>query len=98
MADKARSSPILRFDAAVLKKDIAKVRGNVAAVVLRGDQLWLGGDEGTAIDRMTRKASGDFGSHVRFELSDHVALPAAPKEEIDIEGLDIDGGYLWLIG
>jgi Protein of unknown function (DUF3616) len=100
MFDKAKSSPILRFDDKLFKKDddIEKVRDNVSAVVLRGDHLWLGGDEGTAIDRMTRSASGDFEGHVRFELSDRLALAAAPKEEIDIEGLDVDGGYLWLIG
>ena len=89
---------MLRFDATRLKKDLAKARDNVSAVVLDGDHLWLGGDEGTAIDRMTRDARGNFGHHVRFELTDHLALPAPAKEEIDIEGLDIDGGYLWLIG
>jgi hypothetical protein len=98
MADLPESSPILRFDAALLKKDLAKARDNVSAIALRGEHLWLGGDEGTSIDRMTRDAAGNFGSHVRFELKDLLALPASPKEEIDIEGLDVDGGCLWLIG
>jgi hypothetical protein len=99
MADTPKSSPVMRFNAKVLKeKDLAKARDNVSALVVRGDHLWLGGDEGTAIDRMTRDATGNFDSHVRFQLKDLLALPAAPKEEIDIEGLDVDGGYLWLIG
>jgi len=98
MADTPKSSPILRFSAAVLKKDLAKARDNLSAVVLRDNHLWLGGDEGTSIDRMTRDARGNFGEHTRFELKDILRLPAPAKEEIDIEGLDLDGGYLWLIG
>jgi hypothetical protein len=98
MADRPTSSPILRFSAAVLKKDLAKARDNLSAVVLRDNRLWLGGDEGTSIDRMTRDPSGNFGDHTRFELKDLLKLPAPAKEEIDIEGLDLDGGYLWLIG
>jgi len=66
--------------------------------VLDGNHLWLGGDEGTFIHRMTRDASGDFGDHTSFELKETLKLPGPAKEEIDIEGLDIDGGYLWLIG
>jgi hypothetical protein len=98
VADRPTSSPILRFNAAVLKKDLAKARDNLSAVVLRDNHLWLGGDEGTSIDRMTRDASGNFGDHSRFELKDLLKLPASAKEEIDIEGLDVDGGYLWAIG
>jgi len=48
MADRPTSSPILRFSAAVLKKDLAKARDNLSAVVLRDNRLWLGGDEGTS--------------------------------------------------
>lgn len=98
MPDNPTSTPILRFDATLLKKDLAKLRDNLSAVVLQGEHLWLGGDEGTRIDRMTRDASGNFGDHRRFELKDLLKLPGRAKEEIDIEGLDFDGGYLWLIG
>jgi Protein of unknown function (DUF3616) len=98
VADRPTSSPILRFNAAVLKKDLVKARDNLSAVVLHENHLWLGGDEGTSIDRMTRDASGNFGDHSRFDLKDLLKLPASAKEEIDIEGLDVDGGYLWAIG
>ena len=60
----------------------------------RDKHLWLGGDEGTSIDRMTRDWSGNFGSHKRFDLKDLLKLPGGTKEEIDIEGLDVNGGYL----
>ena len=58
MADVAKSSPILRFDPALPKKDLEKIRDNVTAVILDGRHLGLGGDEGTSIHRMTRDASG----------------------------------------
>ena len=98
LADQPASSPIRRFRASVLKKDLAKARDNLSAVVFRDNTLWLGGDEGTSIDRMTRDHNGNFGDHARFELKDILNLPAPAKQEIDIEGLDLDGGYLWLIG
>ena len=99
MPDTPKRSPFLRFDTSVLpKKDLAKARDNLSAVVVQGEHLWLGGDEGTSIDRMTKDASGDFGSHKRFELKDLLKMPGPAKEEIDIEGLDVNGGYLWLVG
>ena len=98
MADMPKNSPVLQFNPALPKKDLEKIRDNVSAIVLHGNHLWLGGDEGTSIHRMTRDASGNFGDHTSFELKKLLSLPGAAKEEIDIEGLDVDGGYLWLIG
>jgi len=91
------SSPILRLDPSLPKEELEKIRDNFSAVVLHDGHLWLGGDEGTSIDRMTREADGDFGSHARFDLAPLLNLPGG-GEEIDIEGLDVDSGYLWLIG
>ena len=98
MSDVPKGSPILRFDAALSKKELEKIRDNVSAIVLDTDHLWLGGDEGTSIHRMTRDASGNFCSHTSFDLMGMLKLPGPAKEEIDVEGLDVDGGYLWLIG
>ena len=99
MPDTPKRSPLLRFDTSVLpKKDLEKARDNLSAVVVQGKHLWLGGDEGTSIDRMTEDASGDFAGHKRFELKDTLKMPGPAKEEIDIEGLDVNGGYLWLVG
>ena len=53
MVDIPKSTPVLRFDAGLPKKDLDKIRDNVSAIVLNGDHLWLGGDEGTSIHRMT---------------------------------------------
>jgi hypothetical protein len=98
MSDTPKSSPILRLDNALPKKELAKIRDNFSAIVLHEDRLWLGGDEGTSIDLMTRDPAGDFGSHRRFDLEPLLKLPDGTEGEIDIEGLDVDGGYFWLIG
>jgi Protein of unknown function (DUF3616) len=98
MPDTPKSSPILRLDNALPKKELAKIRDNFSAIVLHEGRLWLGGDEGTSIDLMIRDAAGDFGSHQRFDLQPLLKLPDETEAEIDIEGLDVDGGYLWLVG
>lgn len=91
-------SPLLGFDNGLPSESLDKVRDNLSAIVLDGDQLWLGGDEGTAVHRMTRDASGNFSEHTSFELKEMLGLPGKVEEEIDIEGLDVDSGYLWLVG
>ncbi len=98
MSDKPANSPLLQFNDALPPKDLEKLRDNLSAIALDGTHLWLGGDEGTAIHRMTRDTSGDFAEHTCFELKEILGLPGPAKEEIDIEGLDVDGGYLWLVG
>jgi len=95
------SQPLLRLDPSLgSKKDLAKIRDNLSAIVLAGNHVWLGGDEGTHLHRMTRDAGGDFSDHKRFDLLSLLELPdQGPKpSEIDIEGLDIDEGYVWLVG
>jgi len=98
---KPKSQPILSLDPSLgSKKDLAKIRDNFSAIVLTGDYVWLGGDEGTQIDRMKRGHGGDFAQHRRFDLGPLVSLPVqgSKPSEIDIEGLDFDGSCLWLVG
>jgi hypothetical protein len=97
MTDTPHSTFTLRLDPAIPKKDLAKIRDNFSGAVFDGSHLWLGGDEGTSVDRLTREADGSFASHIRFDLASVLSLPGG-GEEIDIEGMDVDGGYLWLIG
>ena len=63
------------------KKALAKVRDNFSAVVFHEGSLWLGGDEGTCIDRLSQDATGNFDSHKRFDLMSLLALPGGPKSE-----------------
>lgn len=93
--------PLLHFDPSLgSKEDLAKIRDNLSAIVLAGNYVWLGGDEGTHLHRMTRGADGDFSDHKRFDLVSLIDLPdqGSKPSEIDIEGLDIDEGCVWLVG
>ncbi len=96
----ARTIPI-RFtdDAGVI--DIAE-----SLSTLKGDgrHLWLAGDETITIERTALSPAGDgFVDHVSFSIADFLPLPEPPEPdgsqlEIDIEGIDRHGGYLWFVG
>jgi len=75
------------------------IRQGLSAVALHGQDLWLACDEGCRLERLSRTGSElTFSAHRVFPLASVLALPAGPKEEADIEGMDIDGGWLWLVG
>jgi hypothetical protein len=95
----------LQFDPANLHVgDEKDIRDGLSAVASDGTHLWLACDEGCRLERLTREGSSFvFGSHRDFPLSDLIHLPAPreagkPEAEADIEGMDIDDGWLWLIG
>ena len=83
------------------KKDI---RDGLSAIALNGDDLWLACDEGCRLERISRSGSGlTFSAHRSFPLADFLDLPAKrkegkPEEEADVEGMDIDEGWLWFVG
>src|SRR5262245_30429734 len=85
---------IVIFDSTDTPETLKDIRNNLSAIVIHQNNLWLGGDEGTSIHRMTRDAGGNYRKHVPFELKDRLRLPLNDSaEEIDIEGLDIDGNF-----
>lgn len=71
-------------------------RANLSAVALHGQSLFLGTDEGTVLDRLTGSAAESFAAAEIFPLEKVLGLPCT--DEIDIEGLDVEGGQLWVIG
>jgi hypothetical protein len=77
---------------------------SLSAIKNEGRFLWLGGDETVSIERTTLTATADaFAGHVSFPVADFLPLPEGPKAdgvvpEIDIEGLDRHGAYLWFVG
>ncbi|KPM57458.1 hypothetical protein CcI49_23600 [Frankia sp. CcI49] len=91
----------IRFVDDHLVIDIAE---SLSTVRSDGRHLWLGGDETVTIERVTLAAAGDaFEEHVSFPVGDFLPLPEPADEdgvvpEIDIEGLDLAGGYLWFTG
>lgn len=81
------------------KKDKA-ARDSLSAVALTGETMWLANDEGTGVDQLTRSAAGDYTKHRAFPLLDLLCMPLRgdDAQELDIEGLDVDGEKLWLVG
>jgi hypothetical protein len=75
-------------------------RASLSGVALRGRSLFLATDEGTVIDRLTMIDAGRFAEPRAFPLLGLLDLPnrTGKDDEIDIEGIDIDGDLLWLVG
>lgn len=84
--------------------DDKDIRDGLSAIACDGTHLWLACDEGCRLERLTREGAGlAFGSHRAFPLADVLDLPAPakagkPEDEADVEGMDVDEGWLWLIG
>lgn len=95
-AEAAPQPVSLQFARSVVK-DHPDLPRNLSAVVQTGENLWLGSDEGTTIERLTRQAAFAYADHASIDLTPFLTLPAA-GQELDIEGLAFDGTYLWLTG
>jgi hypothetical protein len=76
----------------------AEGRYDLSAAVAVGDDLWLGTDEGTCLLRLRRIARDRWAEAVAVPLEELVALPGAEDDEIDVEGVDVEGGWLWVTG
>ena len=72
----------LEFDA------MPKVREDLSAVVPVGDDLWLGCDEGTSLDRVSLTGVGVFGSHKRFKLAEILSLVDDEQEMVALRGFE----------
>jgi hypothetical protein len=90
----------LGFDEPSPDKREKPVRENLSAVAVIGNCLWFGTDEGTAIDRLTTAGLDSYAKHATFDLRQFLELPVVGRkgDEVDIEGFDIQAGYLWLVG
>jgi hypothetical protein len=75
-------------------------RASLSAAALRGRSLFLATDEGTVLDRLTPIDAERFAEPRLFPLLDLLDLPnrTGEDDEIDIEGIDIEGDLLWLVG
>jgi hypothetical protein len=75
-----------------------EARRDLSCVVRVGEDLWLGSDEGTTLERLSPVAGYGYGEVTMFDVADFLDLPGDEGDEIDIEGLDFAEGWLWLIG
>lgn len=80
-----------------LPQAAAKTVTNLSAVRCIGPHLWLGADEGTAVERLTLTDHCALDHH-SFNLLAYLDLPGGAAEEIDIEGLAYADYYLWVTG
>ena len=58
--------------------------------------LWVGSDELRSVERLSIVAPYSYGERKSFPLDDLLGLSG--RDEIDIEGMDYAGGYLYLTG
>ncbi len=75
-----------------------EVLQDLSTAAIDGRYLWLGSDEFTCVERLTKLDDGSFGEHRRFSLNAIFDLPEGVDQEIDIEGLDIVDDFLWVVG
>jgi hypothetical protein len=87
---------LLRFAGGPGEEDVPQE--DLSAVAVSGGAIWLAGDEGTSLERLVREPDGSFGARTRFRLSDLVDLPGDADEEVDLEGIDVADGWLWVVG
>jgi len=99
----AATNPIdsvrLEFDpeSLTIGKD-TDIRNQLSGIAVSGSHVFLACDEGCRLERLTAKSATTFSAHQVFALDKLLTLPASSKEEADIEGMDVDDGWLWFIG
>jgi hypothetical protein len=94
-ADKRAAEITLVLDQPSTLEPDKDLRDGLSAIARQGEHLWVANDETTSLERLT--IEGDqAGDHRSFDLTDFLELPG--EGEIDIEGLDIEGDTLWLLG
>jgi len=75
------------------------VANNLSAVEVTGSCLWTASDETCHVERLVGRDGGRrYGDHTPFCLADYFDLPEGADGEVDIEGLALEGHYLWVTG
>lgn len=73
------------------------LREGLSACARTGNYLWMAGDEQVSIQRVEKLKDGSYGNCKSYFIKDFIKLPSK-DDEVDIEGLDYNDGYLWIIG
>jgi hypothetical protein len=85
------------FDPALVAQAGTPIHRNLSAITREGDTVFLACDEGASLERLLR-VDGGFARHRRVPLGELVDLPGGKDGEMDIEGLSIEGRWLWVAG
>ncbi|WP_334190730.1 DUF3616 domain-containing protein [Noviherbaspirillum sp.] len=87
-----------------------EMRDGLSVALQIGNTLWVANDETISLERLSlvkEDGGGEYRyarDHKQFPLDDYLRLPVprtgdpAELQEVDIEGLAYDDGYLWLVG
>lgn len=98
-ADKPKAQLTLRFKHHKAVEHLNDpVHEDLSAATRRGNSLFLSCDESAGVERLTETGENEWGDHRHFALGRLVDLPGGPDGEMDIEGLDCDGDWLWVVG
>jgi hypothetical protein len=72
---------------------------DVSSLAVAGRSIFCTCDETATVERVLYDPdTGEAAGHVNFPLGEIFDLPAGPNGEMDIEGLAIAGGALWICG
>ncbi len=72
---------------------------DVSCVASAGRSIFCSADEGASVERLLLDSRpGRAGSHASFALADAFDLPGGRTGEMDVEGMTVADGYLWLCG
>ncbi|WP_421857094.1 DUF3616 domain-containing protein [Oricola sp.] len=95
--DRPQRQVALQFRVEKPLKDRRPMGKDISALAVVGNTLFCASDEYASLERLVLDpATGDFGSHETFRIADFFDLPDRRKDELDIEGLAIADGYLWI--
>jgi hypothetical protein len=75
--------------------------GDLSAALFAKGHLWVASDETISVERLSTSDNLTFNGHRSFPLGNLVRLPAIGTDfdqEIDIEGMEFQGDFLWIIG
>ena len=79
--------------------DEKPIGDDVSALARVGDTLFCAADENSAMEQLLWDGKAKrYGAHRCLPLADVFDLPDGGDGEMDIEGLAIDGGWLWIVG
>jgi hypothetical protein len=98
---KPRKSYVLDFRAKAVsgKNKTSSYGSNISGLAVAGHTLFCASDETSSIERLDfDDKTESFRTHQSYPLGKLFPQLAGAKKEADIEGLAIDGGYLWVAG
>lgn len=93
-----KESITIDFEDAISEELLDKnIREGISSIACTGRYLWVAGDENISIQRLELQEDGSYGKAKNYFLKEFIDLPV-PDDEADIEGMDVDGNYLWIVG